>query len=188
MVTASLLTALVLSQGSGVLDRQTVGPISFEVPPGWRRTFRFGTVRFDDSAGGGYALVDSSQVLASGGLSPEECRDKIVVNLGGPEGWVGLTAGGLPAGSRAYVESSADMANTVVTSRWVGCDGVNTWSILFEIESRHYRRIQPFILNWIASLRYEAAPGSEKSPPPPALPPSPEAKPSAPPPKAPKGR
>ena len=82
-------------------ERTDVGPLTIDIPVGWRRTWRFGTVRFDAPTGNAYVLIDTSQTLTPN-LDPAECRDKIVGNLGGRSMFRPITVGGQPAAEQIF--------------------------------------------------------------------------------------
>jgi hypothetical protein len=164
----TLLMGLLLSQGgqgAPVLiptERLDVGPIVLDVPLGWRRTWKFGTSRFDAPEGMAYFLVDTSTTLTPN-LDPSICRDKIILNLGGKSRWRSIAVGGMPAAEQIIVEHSPSGNSTVITARYVGCDGNVTWSITFQGDySRTRGYFEAMVQQVVDSITYGEKPGPTK--------------------------
>jgi hypothetical protein len=160
----ALLLSVLLSQGKpapaarGPLyqtERLSVGPLGLDIPVGWRRTWRFGTSRFDSPDGAAYLLIDTSSTLTPN-LDPEECLDKLLRNLGGRHRWREIAVDGNPAAEQVVVENSQLGNWSVVTARYVGCDGNATWSMMFQGDRiRTQGTFEVVVRQIVESVRYE---------------------------------
>ena len=167
----ALLVTMLLSQGARPREVRVpviptehveVGPLQMDVPEGWRRTWRFGTSRFDAPDGSAYVLVDTSSTLTPN-LDAVECRDKILTNLGGKVRWKPIEIDHQPAGEQVIIETAPHNTQSVITARYVGCDGNTTWSMLFQGDYLITRGFFEVIVRQImGSVHYSPPPAGPK--------------------------
>lgn len=132
-MTHALLIALVLSQAPAQDDERLVPfkitPIRISVPSVFNHTEDGTTHRFTSGDDEAYFDVDVGKVQTEG-MKAEVCRDKIVKGVGGK--FTKLTLGGQP-GAKKVTTDKDKSKKEFVTHLYVGCDGVNTWSMSFHI-------------------------------------------------------
>jgi hypothetical protein len=88
-------------------------------------------------------------------MDPALCRDRIVLNLGGKSKWRSIVVGKMPAAEQVLLEHSPSGGSSIITARYVGCDGNVTWSITFQGDYTHSRGVfEPMVQQVVASITY----------------------------------
>jgi hypothetical protein len=143
------------SDGGTTAPRVELGPISIKVPVTWQRRDRSGSHRFDAPKGNAYFVVDTSEVKTAG-MEPSICLGKIIDALGNEGGgeWNKLMLGGFPAAHRASTDVGKGGSVTVRTHTFVGCNGVNTWLLLFHLDDKAAAEYEPQIVTLAKSLQF----------------------------------
>lgn len=150
MLSRALLLSLVLSQPADELVTMRLATVRIRMPSAWAHKVDKGTHRFDAPSGDAYFVLDTGKTAQP--MDAGVCLGKITAQLGGD--WTKATIGGSPGAKRLEVIHNDQTNSDVHEYTYVGCDGVNTWSLIYRIDARKKERFTPLGDKVATSLSY----------------------------------
>src|SRR5579871_6820683 len=139
MILRALMAVSLLAGAADELVTMRLQTIRIKVPAAWTHTVEQGTHKYVAPSGDANFTLDTGRTAAA--MDGAVCLGKITASLGGD--WSRLSIGSAPAGKRIEVIHNDKTNGDIYEYTYVGCDGVNTWSLIFRIDATRKDRFAP---------------------------------------------
>jgi hypothetical protein len=151
MLARSLVALMVLSGAADDLVTMRLETVRIKVPAVWSHTVTEGTHRWQAPSGDAHFILDLAKTAAP--MDAAACLDKVLAKEGGGE-WTKLSIGASPAARRFEVIHNDHTNTDVHEYTYVGCNGVNIWSLIYRLEAAKKDRFTPLGDRVASSVEY----------------------------------